>query len=161
VVRAALRDVDPDQPLLNPQPYTSLIAQTVADRRLVMLLLAAFAGLALVLACLGVYSVMAYVVSQRTGEIGIRMALGASPGAVLNMILTQCLRLTLIGVGVGLVVALVLTRLMQQLLFGVEAHDPLIYGGISLLLCVVAALACWVPARRATRVDPIIALRSE
>ncbi len=159
-VRAALREVDPDQPLLNPQPYTTLIAQSVADRRLVMLLLAAFAGLALVLACLGVYSVMAYVVSQRTGEIGIRMALGASPRAVLKMILTQCLRLTLIGVGVGLAVALVLTRLMQQQLFGVQAHDPLIYGGISLLLALVAALACWLPARRATRVDPIVALRS-
>jgi len=161
VVRAALRDVDPDQPLLNPQTYPSLIAQSVADRRLVMLLLAAFAGLALVLACLGVYSVMAYVVSQRTGEIGIRMALGASPAGVLQMILRQCLRLTLIGVGVGLAVALVLTRLMQQLLFGVQAHDPLIYGGISLLLCAVAALACWLPARRATKVDPMTALRSE
>ena len=160
-VRAALREVDPDLPLLNPQALTTLIAQSVADRRLVMLLLAVFAGLALVLACIGVYSVMAYVVSQRTGEIGIRMALGASPATVLKMILSQGLRLTLLGVGLGLLAALGLTRLMQQLLFGVQAHDPLIYAGISLLLCAVATCACWLPARRATKVDPIIALRSE
>jgi ABC-type antimicrobial peptide transport system permease subunit len=104
---------------------------------------------------------MAYAVSQRTGEIGIRMALGASPGTVLRMILSQGLRLTFFGIGLGLVVALGLTRLMQQLLFGVQAHDPLIYVGISVLLCVVAACACWLPARRATRVDPMIALRAE
>ncbi len=160
-VRAALREVDPDQPLLNPQPLTALIAQAVADRRLVMLLLAAFAGLALVLACLGVYSVMAYVVSQRTTEIGIRMALGASPGMVQRMILGEGLRLTLLGIAVGLFAAFALTRLMAQLLFGVAAHDPLTYAGISALLCAVAACACWLPARRATRVDPLTALRAE
>ncbi|MDB6113687.1 MAG: hypothetical protein JWQ62_632, partial [Lacunisphaera sp.] len=129
--------------------------------RLVMLLLAAFAGLALVLACLGVYSVMAYVVSQRTNEIGIRMALGASPGMVQRMILGEGLRLTLFGIGLGLLAAFGLTRLMAQLLFGVQAHDPLIYAGISALICAVAACACWLPARRATRVDPLIALRAE
>jgi putative ABC transport system permease protein len=160
-VRAALREIDADQPLLNPQPYTTLIAQSFAERRLVMLLLAAFAALALVLACIGVYSVMAYVVSQRTAEIGIRMALGASPGAVQAMILGEGLRLTGVGIGLGLLAALGATRLMQQLLFGVQAHDPLIYGGISLLIAVVAALACWLPARRATQVDPLIALRAE
>ena len=160
-VRAALREVDPGQPLLNPQAFTTLIAQAVADRKLVMLLLAAFAGLALVLACLGVYSVMAYVVSQRTNEIGIRMALGASPGMVQQMILGEGLRLTLLGIGIGLFVAFGLTRLMAQSLFGVQAHDPLIYAGISGLLCAVAACACWLPARRATRVDPLIALRAE
>ena len=160
-MRAALRDVDAGQPLLNPQAYTTLIAQAVADRRLVMLLLAAFAGLALVLACLGVYSVMAYVVGQRTSEIGIRMALGASPATVQQMILGEGLRLTALGIGLGLLAAFGLTRLMQQLLFGVQAHDPLIYAGISLLIAVVAACACWLPARRATRVDPLIALRAE
>jgi predicted permease len=160
-VRAALREVDRDLPLLNPQSYPTMIAQSVADRRLVMMLLAAFAGLALVLACLGVYSVMAYVVTQRTSEIGIRMALGANPAEVQRMILGQGLRLTLIGIGVGLVAALLLTRLMAQLLFSVQAHDPLIYAGIAALLCAVATCACWLPARRATRVDPIIALRAE
>jgi putative ABC transport system permease protein len=160
-VRTALRDVDPDQPLVNPQAFETMIARSVADRRLVMMLLAAFAGLALMLACLGVYSVMAYMVSQRTSEIGIRMALGADASAVLQMILFQGLRLTLLGIGVGLVAALLLTRLMQQLLFGVQPHDPLIYAGLALLLAGVATLACLVPARRATRVDPLIALRSE
>ena len=138
-VRAALREVDADQPLLNGQPLTSLIAQAVADRRLVMLLLGAFAGLALVLACLGVYSVMAYVVSQRTGEIGIRMALGACPALVQRMVLGEGLRLTLLGIGLGLITALGLTRLMAKLLFGVQSYDPLIYAGLSLLLCLVAA----------------------
>jgi predicted permease len=161
VVRTALRDVDPDLPLVNPQAFDAMIAQSVADRRLVMMLLAAFAGLALVLACLGVYSVMAYLVSQRTSEIGIRMALGASAGAVQQMILAHGLRLTLLGIGIGLVAALILTRLMQQLLFGVEPHDPLIYAGLAILLAAVATLASLVPARRATRVDPLTALRSE
>jgi predicted permease len=160
-VRAALREIDPGQPLVNAQSLTTLIANSVADRRLVMTLLAAFAALALLLACLGVYSVMAYVVSQRTSEIGIRMALGASPHAVQRMILGEGLRLTLLGIGIGVVAALVVTRLMSQLLFGVQAHDPVIYLGISLLLCLVAALACYIPARRATRVDPLIALRSD
>jgi predicted permease len=159
-VRAALREIDPGQPLLNAQSLTTLITNSVADRRLVMTLLAAFAGLALILACLGVYSVMAYLVGQRTGEIGIRMALGASPGVVQRMILREGLRLTLFGVGLGLVTALGLTRLMSQLLFGVQAHDPLIYAGISTLICVVAACACWIPARRATKVDPLVALRT-
>ncbi len=159
--RVALREVDPDLPLLNAQPFTALIDQAVAERRLIMMLLAAFAGLALVLACIGVYSVMAYVVSQRTTEIGIRMALGASPGAVQAMILTEGLRLAALGIGIGVIVALAASRLIQQLLFNVPPHDPLIYAGISLLLIAVAALACWLPARRATKVDPLEALRSE
>ena len=104
---------------------------------------------------------MAYVVSQRTSEIGIRMALGASPAGIQRLILGEGLRLTAFGIGLGLVTALGPTRLMSQLLFGVQAHDPLIYTGISLLLALVAALACWIPARRATRVDPLVALRSE
>jgi predicted permease len=160
-VRAALREIDPDQPLVNAQPLTTLIADSIADRRLVMMLLAAFAVLALVLACLGVYSVMAYVVGQRTGEIGIRMALGASPATVQRMVLGEGLRLTGLGIGLGLLAAFALTRFMSQMLFGVQAHDPLIYAGISLLIAAVAACACWLPARRATRVDPLIALRSE
>jgi len=160
-VRTALREVDAGLPLLDPQSLTALIEQSVANRRLVMLLLATFAGLALVLACLGVYSVMAYVVGQRTSEIGIRMALGASPASVHQMILGEGLRLTVLGIGLGLLVALGLTRLMTQQLYGVQAHDPLIYAGISLLLSTVATLACWLPARRATRVDPPVALRTE
>jgi putative ABC transport system permease protein len=160
-VRAILREVDPDIPLLDPQPLASLVAQTVADRRLAMALLGGFAGLALVLASIGVYSVMACVVSQRTAEIGIRMALGATPGSVLGMVLKQGLRLALLGVAIGVGAALGVTRLMQQALFEVKAHDPLIYGALALLILAVACLACWIPARRATRIDPIAALRAE
>lgn len=160
LVRAALKDIDPDLPLLNPQPLSALIAQNVANRKLAMFLLAGFAGLALLLASIGVYSVMAYLVAQRTSEIGIRMALGASPENVMTMVLQEGLRLALVGVVVGLSVALSVTRLMQQALFGVQPHDPLIYAGLSLTILVVAALACWLPARRATKVDPLTALRT-
>jgi putative ABC transport system permease protein len=159
-MRAALRELDPDLPLLDPRPLEDRIAQTVADRKLAMFLLAGFAVLALVLASIGVYSVMAYLVSQRTAEIGIRMALGASPENVLAMVLGQGMRLALIGVAVGIGAALGVTRLMQQALFGVQPHDPLIYGGVTAVLLTVAALACWLPARRATRVDPLVALRT-
>lgn len=159
LLRAAIKEIDPDLPLLNPQPLTALIAQNVANRKLAMFLLAGFAGLALLLASIGVYSVMAYLVAQRTAEIGIRMALGASPENVMAMVLKQGLRLALVGVGVGLGVSLGVTRLMQQALFGVQPHDPLIYAGLSLTILVVAALACWLPARRATKVDPLTALR--
>ncbi|HLP26086.1 MAG TPA: ABC transporter permease [Acidobacteriota bacterium] len=160
LIRAALKDIDPDLPLLNPQPLTALIAQSVANRKLAMFLLAGFAGLALLLASIGVYSVMAYLVAQRTAEIGIRMALGASPENVMAMVLKQGLRLALVGVAVGLGAALGVTRLMQQALFGVQPHDPLIYAALSLTILTVAALACWLPARRATKVDPLTALRA-
>jgi predicted permease len=160
-VRAALAEVDPDIPLLEPQPLTSLIAQTVADQRLAITLLGGFAGLALVLASIGVYSVMACVVSQRTAEIGIRMALGATPGSVRRMVLAQGVRLAAIGIAIGVAVALAVTRLMQQVLFEVQPHDPGIYLGLAALILAVACLACWIPARRATRIDPIVALRAE
>lgn len=160
-VRAALSEVDPDIPLLEPQPLTSMVARTVADRRLALTLLGAFAGLALVLASIGVYSVMACIVSQRTAEIGIRMALGATPQSVRSMVLVQGMRLAAVGIAVGVAVALAVTRLMQQALFEVQPHDPVIYLGLALLILAVAAAACWIPARRATRIDPIEALRSE
>jgi len=160
-VRAALSDVDPDIPLLEPQPLTLMVAQTVADRRLAMTLLGGFAGLALVLASIGVYSVMAFVVSQRTAEIGIRMALGATPQSVLRMVLGQGVRLAAIGIAIGVAVALAVTRLMQRALFEVQPHDPAIYLGLAALILAVACVACWIPARRATRIDPIEALRAE
>ncbi|HUG10381.1 MAG TPA: ABC transporter permease [Opitutaceae bacterium] len=160
-LRAALREVDPDIPLLDPQPLTTLVANTVADRRLAMTMLGGFAGLALVLASIGVYSVMAYVVSQRTAEIGIRMALGATPQSVLRMVLAQGVRLAAIGIVIGVAVALAVTRLMQRALFEVQPHDPGIYIGLAALILAVAFIACWIPARRATRVDPITALRAE
>ena len=125
------------------------------------MLLAGLAGLALVLACLGVYSVMAHLVAFRTAEIGIRMALGATPAAVMRLVLGHGRRLTLVGIGLGLAGALAVSRLMQQTLFEVDPADPLIYVGLSVVLLLVAESASWFPARRATRIDPVIALRGE
>ena len=160
-VRDALRVVDPDLPLLQPQLLTTGIAQTVANRKLALVLLAGFAGLALLLATLGVYSVMANLVAFRTSEIGLRMALGASPGSVMRMVLGHGRRLTLLGIGIGIGAALAVSRLMQQALFEVDAADPLVYLALSAILLLVAECASWLPARRATRIDPLIALRTE
>jgi predicted permease len=161
LVREALRSVDPDLPLLQPQALTTLIAETVADRKLALVLLASFAGLALLLASLGVYSVMAHLVAFRTSEIGIRMALGATPGAVMRMVLGHSSRLTLVGIVLGVAGGLAVSRLMQQVLFEVNPADPWIYLAVSGTLLIVAELASWFPARRATRIDPVIALRME
>ncbi len=160
-VREALRSVDPNLPLLQPQPLATRIARTVADRRLALMLLGGFAVLALVLASLGVYSVMAHLVTFRTSEIGVRMALGASPGAVMRMVLNHGRRLTLIGIVAGVAGALAVSRLLQQTLFEVSATSPLIYLGLSAFLLLVTECASWFPARRATRIDPVIALRGE
>ena len=159
LVRAALRSVNPDLPLLEPQALTTSIAQTVADRKLALVLLGSFAALALLLASLGVYSVMAHLVTFRTSEIGIRMALGATPGAVMRMVLGHSSRLTLVGIVLGVAGGLAVSRLMQQMLFEVNPADPLIYLAVSGTLLLVAELASWFPARRATRIDPVVALR--
>jgi predicted permease len=161
LVRDALRAVDPDLPLLQPDALSARIADTVANRKLALMLLASLAGLALVLACLGVYSVMAHLVAFRTSEIGIRMALGASPGAVMRLVLGHGRKLTLLGIGLGIAASLAVSRLMRQTLFEVDAADPAIYVGLSVLLLLVAESASWFPARRATRIDPVIALRGE
>jgi ABC-type antimicrobial peptide transport system permease subunit len=125
------------------------------------LLLAGFAVLALVLASLGVYSVMAHLVAFRTSEIGLRMALGASPAVVMRMVLGHGRRLTLVGIVLGIAGALAVSRLMQQTLFEVDPADPVIYLALSLTLLLVTECASWFPARRATRIDPVIALRTE
>jgi predicted permease len=161
VVREALRAVDSNLPLLQPQALTARIAQTVADRKLALVLLSGFAGLALVLASLGVYSVMAHLVAFRTSEIGLRMALGAPRAAVMRMVLVHSLRLTLVGIAVGIAGALAVSRLMRETLFEVGAADPLVYAALSVLLLLVAEGASWFPARRATLIDPVIALRTE
>jgi predicted permease len=161
VVRDALRAVAPDLPLLEPQALSARIAETIADRKLALVLLAAFAALALVLASLGVYSVMAHLVAFRTNEIGIRMALGASPGVVLRMVLGHGRRLTLLGIALGIAGAYFVSRMIQQTLFEVDPADPRIYLGVSAVLLLVAELASWLPARRATRIDPLIAMRQE
>jgi predicted permease len=161
LVREALRAVDPDLPLLQPQLLSTRIAQTVADRKLALVLLASFAALALFLACLGVYSVMAHLVAFRTNEIGIRMALGASPGAVMRMVLGHGRRLTLVGIGIGIAGGFAVSRLLRQVLFEVDAADPVIYLAVSATLLLVAEFASFLPARRATRIDPVIALRMD
>jgi putative ABC transport system permease protein len=160
-IRAALRSVDPDLPLLQPQMLTTRIAATVADRRLALVLLASFAGLALLLASIGVYSVMAHLVAFRTNEIGLRMALGATPATVMRMILGHSSRLTLIGIVLGVTGAYAVSRLMRQVLFEVDPANPLFYVAVSGTLLLVAACASWFPARRATRIDPVIALRMD
>src|ERR1043165_725411 len=160
-VRTAVREIDPDQPIYSPRTMNEIRAESVAGERLNLTLLSLFAGIALVLAIVGIYGVMSYSVTQRTHEIGIRMAIGARPLDVFKMILGHGMKLALIGVGVGLVGAFLLTRLMATMLFGVKPTDATTYAAISILLIGVALLACYLPGRRATKVEPTISLRYE
>jgi putative ABC transport system permease protein len=160
-VRGAVREVDAYQPVSGVRTLEDVLGRDTAQRRVGVILLAAFAGLALLLSALGIYGVLAFFVVQHTPEIGVRMALGASPADMLRMVVGRGMRLALAGVGVGLLCALALTRLIESQLFGVSATDPLTFAGLALLLAAVALLACLVPARRATKVDPMVALRYE
>ena len=160
-VRNAIWAVDKDQPVSNMNSMEQVVSTAVARQRFSMLLLAVFAGLALVLAAVGIYGVMSYSVAQQTREIGIRMALGAQRSDVLKMTVMQGLKLVAIGLVIGLVVAFVLTRVMATLLFGISATDPVTFLSISVVLLAVALLASYIPALRATRVDPMIALRAQ
>ena len=149
------------QVIFGAQTMDSLISDSMASRRFSMILLVVFASLALLLAGVGIYGVISYVVSQRGHEIGIRMALGARPGDILRLILSRGGKLAGLGVALGLAAALGLTRLMARLLYGVSATDPLTFAGVAVLLTLVALTACYVPARRAAKVDPMMALRYE
>ena len=160
-IQSAIREVDKDQPVYQVQTMEELIGDSVGTRRFALTILILFAVLALVLAVSGIYGVISYSVSQRTQEIGIRMALGASAKDVLRLVLGEFLRLTVIGVALGLVAAFALTRLMTSLLFGVTATDITTFVLVSITLSLVALIACLIPARRATRVDPLVALRYE
>jgi len=160
-VRSQIAALNKDQPVFNIRTMDQIVSQSVAPRRFSMMLLAVFAVVALVLASIGIYGMMSYAVAQRTREIGLRMTLGAQRGNVLAMVIGHGMKLALAGVALGLIAAFAVTRTMKTLLFGVSATDPLTFVAIALLLALVALLACWVPALRATKVDPIIALRYE
>jgi predicted permease len=160
-IRRNIRQMSSQQVIFGDQTMESLIADSIAQRRFAMILLGVFAVMALVLASVGIYGVIAYVVGQRTQEIGIRMALGAQRSNVLGLILWQGTRLALLGVAIGIAGAIALTRLMSDLLYGVTATDPATFTGVALLLIVVAMAACYLPARRAMRVNPVAALRYE
>jgi putative ABC transport system permease protein len=160
-VRNQVREIDPDLPVTRIMPMTEVVARSVWQPRLYTALFGVFAVVALILATVGIYGVMSYSVTQRTREIGLRMALGAERKDVLKLVVGQGIVLAAIGVGVGLVAAAALTRLMSSLLFGVTTTDPITFAAVSVLLTGVALGACFIPARRAAKVDPMVALRYE
>jgi putative ABC transport system permease protein len=160
-IRRAVLEVDPEQPVSNVATMSALVAGELVTERFTAVLMGALAAIGLLLAIIGLYGVMAYSVRRQTGEIGLRVALGARPGDIFKMVFGRGARLIAAGLAVGLVCAVALTRLLAGTLYGVEAHDPLTFSTISLLLASVATLACWLPARRAMRVDPLVALRSD
>ncbi len=160
-VRRAVEQIDPREVIYGVQTMDEVIAGSFAARRLSMMLLAIFAALALVLSCVGIYGVVSYLVGQRTREIGVRMALGAQRSDVMRLVLGEGARMALAGVATGIAVALGLTRLMANQLFGVTAQDPLTFVAVAVVLTLVALLACYLPARRAVRVDPMVALRDQ
>jgi putative ABC transport system permease protein len=159
--RNAIRSIDKGIPVFNVKTMNDVLSTSISQQRMLMLLLSAFAGVALLLAMIGIYGVTAYYVTQRTQEIGIRMALGAQMGDVLRMVLTSGMALALVGIGLGVVGALALTRLMTSFLFAVKPTDAVTFVTVSLCLLVTALIACYIPARRATKVDPLVALRYE
>jgi putative ABC transport system permease protein len=160
-IREQVRALDPKLPIYAVQTMDEILAESVATRRFSMYLFAAFALIALGLAAIGIYGVMAQSVTQRVQEIGVRMALGARPKDILSMILGQGTWLTVIGVIAGLTGAMIVSRFLRALLFGVQPIDPITYVAVTLVLIVVALFASYIPARRAAKVDPMVALRYE
>jgi putative ABC transport system permease protein len=160
-IRSAIRAVDPQQPIASLRPLAELVSASIARERFAATLLAVFAAVALLLAAAGVYGVMAYTVAQRSGEIGVRLALGAQVADVLTLVVGQGGRLVTVGMGFGLAGALLLARLLETMLFGIGVHDPASFVASAALLALAAAAACLVPAWRAARVNPMVALRGE
>jgi len=160
-VQRAIRSIDPAQSGSGTKTMDQLLSDSVGQPRFYSLLLGSFALLALVLAVVGVYGVISYAVAQRTHELGIRIALGARVQHVLMLVMGQAMRLVMLGAVIGLASAFALTRLLKKLLYEVNADDPMTFCAVALLLALVALLACYIPARRATKVDPLVALRYE
>jgi putative ABC transport system permease protein len=160
-IRDAVRSVDKDQPVYNIKTVGELRSESIAQTRFNTYALSIFAALALIMAAVGLYGVMAYSVSQRTHEIGIRMAFGAQRGDVFRLVIRQGMTLALAGIMIGLAASLALTRVMSGLLYGVTATDVTTYITVALTLALISLVACYLPARRATRVDPLVALRYE
>lgn len=160
-IQQAVASVDKDLPLIDVRTQTQQIDATLLGQRLFALLTSAFGVLALILACIGIYGIMAYTVTRRTNEIGIRMALGAPRARVLRMVLREASVLTIIGVVIGVAVSLMLARLVSTMLYGLKPSDPITLGSAAFILLSIALLAGWLPARRASRVDPMDALRHE
>jgi ABC-type antimicrobial peptide transport system permease subunit len=160
-VREAIQKMNSENVMYETKSMEEIVAESLAARRFSMILLSVFAALALLLSSIGIYGVLSYVVGQRSREIGIRIALGAQRADVLRLMLGEGMKMALVGVAIGMVAALALTRLMVQMLFGVSATDPLTFVGVAAVLAGVALAACYIPARRAMRVDPIVALRYE
>jgi ABC-type antimicrobial peptide transport system permease subunit len=160
-VTAAIRSVDPEQPVFSVMSMERVIENASAERRISMVLLLLFAGMALLLSAIGIYGVMAYTTTQRRHEIGIRLALGAGARDVLRRVVGQGMRLVLLGLAAGLFGAWALSRVLASQLFDISPQDPVTYAGVAFLLGLVALVATWLPAQRATRVDPMISLRSE
>jgi predicted permease len=160
-IRAAMREVEPTLPVFNVRTMDEIFDLTVTNQRIMLTLLSVFAGLALLLAAIGLYGVLSYIVGQRTREVGIRMALGATAGAVRQLMLGQGLRLAAFGLGIGLLASVTLARLMGSMLYGVSPYDPLSLALVSAVLVAIGLFSSWLPARRATRVNPTEALRAE
>jgi ABC-type antimicrobial peptide transport system permease subunit len=159
--KSELRNLDPDLPMYYVRTMEQRVNESLARRRFSMMLLGVFASIALALATIGIYGLMAYVVNQGTRELGIRIALGASPRNILSLVVWQGMVLAFSGVAIGLAAAFLLARLIRSLLFGVEVTDPTTFAGISLLLAMITLLACYIPAQRAARIDPMISLRCD
>jgi putative ABC transport system permease protein len=161
IVRSALNQIDKQLPILQPNTLDTIVAQSLGQERLTMTLLGVFAGIALLLAIVGIYGAVAYTVEQRTGEIGVRMALGAQATDVLGLVLRQGMTPVVLGLIIGLTATFGIGRLLTAQLYQISPHDPVLLGLATFVLAVAALLACFIPARRATLVDPIQALRTE
>lgn len=160
-VKKTVAEIDPDEPVMNIMSMTDVLAESIGDWRFFMEIFGIFAGVAVMLAVVGIYGVMSYSVNERTHEIGVRMALGAQQRDVLGLVTKLGLKLTCVGVGIGMLLAFGLTRVISSLLYGVKPSDPATYAAVAVGLAGVAMLACYIPARRAIKVDPMVALRYE